>query len=49
METPKKMYDVKPIASVLFRPPLVTPPPYSEPRPGEQPYLVLNEDIYISF
>ena len=46
--TKRKLYEVLDVRSVLYRASLVTPPPL-RPVPGEQPYLVLNEDIYINW
>ena len=46
---PRTAYEVIDVESVLYRAPLVTPPPLREPRPGEKPYLVLNDDIYINW
>ena len=46
--TKRTLYEVLDVRSVLYRASLVTPPPL-RPVPGEQPYLVLNEDIYINW
>ena len=45
----RRCYEVVDVQSVLYRAPLVTPPPLHEPRPGETPYLVLNDDIYMNW
>ena len=47
--TAKKAYEVVGVESILYRAPLVTPPPLHETRTGETPYLVLNYDIYINW
>ena len=44
-----KVYTVRPISEVLFRPHLVTPPPFDEPPGNAKAYWVLNEDLYHSF
>ena len=42
----KRSYVVQPVSSVLFRAPLVEPPPFQELGPGARRYWVLNDDIY---
>jgi len=42
-------YEVLSVEMVLFRAPLVTPPPFTEPRASRDEYLVLNDDVYGSF
>ena len=45
----RKCYEVVDVQSVLYRAPLVTPPPLHEPGPGARAYVVLNNDIYINW
>jgi hypothetical protein len=48
----KALYEVLPVASVEFRPPLVRPPPlHSADSMGRPPkeFYVLNDDIYDNF
>ena len=44
-----KTYEVVSAASVLFRAPLVTPPPFEELGPRARVYYVLNDDVYGNF
>ena len=46
--TKRRVYEVIDVHAVLYRAPLVTPPPLWVVR-GETPYLVLNYDIYINW
>ena len=50
---PLKSVEVRPVEQVLFRAPLVEPPPFEEPTEGrkrtQRVYYVLNEDVYRNF